>query len=357
MSATNEPVRVGFVGLGNIGHYHADRLVDLDGVDIVGGVDINPDARARFAEKYGVESYESYEDLYSAAVDAVVVTTPNKFHEEYAVAALRSGLDVLLEKPLAHSLESAERIAEAANNAEGFCMVGFHNRFRNPVEVVKAYQEEGRFGRTRHVEANFIRRRGIPGRGSWFTNSEIAGGGALIDIGVHAIDLSLHFHDFPTVEEVSGTIRSQFGSRDDYAYLEMWGEDAQSGEFSVDDSVSAFIRCEGGKTIALEVAWAANRSPNEEYIVRGTEAGATFDKGDDSLTLHETGRQGTDHFSDSEIQTRHEDAHKAEQRIFFEAVRDGVAPTMNTVEQALEVQRVIDAIYRSHEEGRAIQLG
>jgi len=356
MSGTDEPVRVGFVGLGNIGHYHADRIVELPGANIVGGMDINPDARARFAEKYGVESYENYQDLYDGDVDAVVVTTPNKFHEEYAVAALKTGIDVLLEKPLAHSLESAERIAEAAYNADAFCMVGFHNRFRNPVEVVKAYQEEGRFGRTRHVEANYVRRRGIPGRGSWFTNRDIAGGGALIDIGVHAIDLSLHFHDFPTVEEVSGTIRSQFGSRDDYAYLEMWGEDAQSGEFSVDDSVSAFIRCEGGKTISLEVAWAANRSPSEEYIIRGTEAGATFDKNDDTLTLHESGRQGTDHFSDSSIQTRHEDPHKAEQRIFFEAVRDGVAPTRNTVDQALEVQRVIDAIYRSHEQGRAVQL-
>lgn len=356
MSATNEPVRVGFVGLGNIGHYHADKIVDISNVDIVGGVDINPDARARFAEKYGVESFESYERLYDADIDCVIVTTPNKFHEEYAVAALQSGLDVLLEKPLAHSLESAERIAEAANNAEGFCMVGFHNRFRNPVQVVKGYQDDGRLGTVRHVEANFIRRRGIPGRGSWFTNRDIAGGGALIDIGVHAIDLALHFHDFPKVQEVSGTIRSQFGTRDDYAYLEMWGDDTQSGEFTVDDSVTAMLRCEGGKTITLEVAWAANRSPNEEFIIRGTEAGACFDKADDSLTFYETGRQGTDHFADTEVQTRHEDAHKAEQRVFFEAVRDNVAPTMNTVEQALEVQRVIDGIYRSHDEQRAIQL-
>ncbi|WP_115863628.1 Gfo/Idh/MocA family protein [Halorussus litoreus] len=355
MPGTNE-VRVGFVGLGNIGHYHADRLVDLHDVEMVGGVDINPEARARFAEKYGVESFENYEDLYDADVDAVIVTTPNKFHEEYAVSALRSGLDVLLEKPLAHSLESAERIAEAARNASGFCMVGFHNRFRNPVEVLKAYQDEDRFGRTRHVEANFIRRRGIPGRGSWFTNDEIAGGGALIDIGVHAIDLALHFHDFPKVTEVSGAIRSQFGTRDDYAYLEMWGEDAESGEFSVDDSVSAFVRCEGGKTIALEVAWAANREPSEKYVVRGTEAGATFDRAEDSLTIYETGQSGTDHFSNSEIETRTEDPHKAEQRAFVEAVRNDVPPRRNTVEQALEVQRVIDAVYRSHEQDAAVRL-
>ncbi|WP_135830409.1 Gfo/Idh/MocA family protein [Halorussus halobius] len=355
MPGTTE-VRVGFVGLGNIGHYHADRLTEFDDVDVVGGMDINPDARARFAEKYGVESFESHEDLYAADADAVVVTTPNKFHEEYAVSALRSGLDVLLEKPLAHSLESAERIAEAARNATGFCMVGFHNRFRNPIEVVKGYQEEGRFGRTRHVEANYVRRRGIPGRGSWFTNDEIAGGGALIDIGVHAIDLALHFHDFPTVEEVSGTIRSQFGSRDDYAYLEMWGEDAESGEFSVDDSVSAFVRCEGDRTIALEVAWAANRAPDEQFVVRGTEAGATYDKIDDSLTLYETGRQGTDHFSNATIETRNEDPHRAEQRAFLDAVRSGVGPDRNTVEQALKVQRVIDAVYRSDEQSRAIRL-
>ncbi|WP_458205052.1 Gfo/Idh/MocA family protein [Haladaptatus sp. NG-SE-30] len=354
MSAS-EPVRVGFVGLGNIGHYHADRIADLRH-EIVGGVDINPDARARFAEKYDTRSFESYEELYESDIDCVIVTTPNKFHEEYAIAALDSGLDVLLEKPLAHTLESAERIAEASRNSEGFCMVGFHNRFRNPVEVIKGYQAEGRFGETRHVEANYIRRRGIPGRGSWFTNRDVAGGGALIDIGVHAIDLALHFHDFPDVVEVSGEVRSQFGGREDYTYLEMWGEDAESGPFTVDDSVSAFIRCAGGKTIALEVAWAANRDSSEEYYVRGTDAGARFDKHDDSLTLYETDMVGADHFSDNNVRTRQEDAHKAEQRVFFEAVREGVAPNMNTVDQALSVQRVIDAIYRSAEKDAAVQL-
>ncbi|WP_440005921.1 Gfo/Idh/MocA family protein [Halomicrococcus sp. SG-WS-1] len=353
--SSSEPVRVGLVGLGNIGHYHADRITDMPH-EIVGGVDINPDARARFAEKYDTRSFESYEELYESDVDAVIVTTPNKFHEEYAVAALDAGLDVLLEKPLAHTLESAERIAEAARNAEGFCMVGFHNRFRNPVEIIKGYQQEGRFGQTRHVEANFIRRRGIPGRGSWFTNRDVAGGGALIDIGVHAIDLALHFHDFPEVVEVSGAVRSQFGDRDDYTYLEMWGEDTQSGTFTVDDSVTAFVRCADGRTISLEVAWAANRDSNEEFFIRGTQAGARFDKHDDSLTLYETSMVGADHFSDSDVETRQEDPHKAEQRVFFEAVQEGVAPGRNTVDQALSVQRVIDGIYRSAEQGGSVEL-
>ncbi len=94
------------------------------------------------------------------------------------MARLRRGL-TCREKPLAHTLESAERIAAAAEVADGFCMVGFNNRFADPVEVLKNYQDEGRFGEMKHVEANYVRRRGIPGRGSWFTSKDVAGGGSL----------------------------------------------------------------------------------------------------------------------------------------------------------------------------------
>jgi len=235
-------------------------------------------------------------------------------------------------------------------------MVGFHNRFRNPVEVIKGYQEEGRFGDTRHVEANFIRRRGIPGRGSWFTNRDIAGGGALIDIGVHAIDLALHLLDFPEIVEVSGETRSAFGGREDYTYLQMWGDDAGPEDFDVEDSATAFVRLAGGKTVSLDVAWAVNRPGNDEFVVTGTEAGATFDRGTGELTIYETARAGADQFADATVETRPTDTHEAEERRFFEAVRSGDPPRRNTPEQALQVQRVIDAIYRSEATGRAVRF-
>jgi len=165
---TESAVRVGIVGLGGIGHHHADRLIDHN-AELVGGVDINGEARRRFNETYGVSTYEDNAELHSVA-DAVLITTPNRFHEQYAVDALEAGCDVLLEKPLAHTLESAGRIVEAAHNAEGFCMVGFNNRFSAPVEVIKEQQADGRFGDFSHIEANYVRRRGIPGRGSWFTS-------------------------------------------------------------------------------------------------------------------------------------------------------------------------------------------
>jgi len=347
-------VAVGIVGLGGIGSHHATKLTER-GATLVGGMDVDADARARFHEAFGVPAHEDETDLFDDC-DAVLVTTPNRFHEEYATAALSAGLDVLVEKPLAHSLESAERIADAARDADGFCTVGFNNRFAEPVRVIKHYQDEGRFGETTHVEANYVRRRGVPGRGSWFTSAEVAGGGALIDIGVHAIDLALYFLDHPEVVEVSGQTRSEFGGRDDYAYVNMWGDDSGPEGFDVDDSASAFLRAADGSTVSLEVAWATNRPPTEEFVVRGTEAGATFDRANDDLTVHEAGVGGGHHLSDTEVETRDGDAHAAEQATFLDGVAAGEPPAINTVEEALRVQRVIDAVYRSAERGEAVRL-
>ena len=350
----SSPPKIGLIGLGNIGRFHADRLVD-HGANLVGGVDINDDARTRFADAYATSAYEETDELFAEA-DAVIVATPNRYHEQYATAALEADLCVLLEKPLAHTIESAERIADAARESEGFVMTGFKNRFANPVEVIKSFQQEGRFGTTRHVEANYIRRRGIPGRGSWFTSQATSGGGSLIDIGVHAIDLALFFLDFPEVVEVSATTRSAFGSREDYAYIEMWGEDLGPAEFDVDDSVSAFIRCADGSTVSLEAAWATNRPTNHEFLLRGTDAGACFDRNENSLKLYESSKNGADHLADTDVTTRPNDAMMAEQQAFLEAVERGEPPERNTLEEGLAVQRVIDAIYRSSETEQAVRL-
>jgi predicted dehydrogenase len=347
-------VRIGIVGLGNIGTYHAEFLEEVESAALVAGLDIDADARESFADAFDVETHADRAALFSD-VDAVIVTTPNRFHEEYAVAALEAGVDVLLEKPLAHTLESAERIADAATESDALCMVGFNNRFANPVEVLKHDLRAGRFGDVTHVEANYVRRRGIPGRGSWFTSKEVAGGGALIDIGVHAIDLALYFLDFPEVVEVSGTTRSEFGIHDEYAYLRQWGADDGPGGFDVEDSATAFIRCADGRTVSLEVAWAANRANSDEFVIRGTEAGATLDRGDHELTVYEAGIGGANHFSTTDVETQEAVTHRQEQRAFVEAVKEGRLER-NTVDQALSVQRVIDAIYRSAARGAAVRL-
>lgn len=348
-------IRIGIVGLGNWGSFHATRLGETE-ADLVGGVDIDASARERFETEFEVPAYGSIDELVEAGVDGVVITTPNRYHEEQATKAFEAGLSVLIEKPLAHTLESAERIADTAADASGTCMVGFKNRFLPAVEVLKGYQREGRFGEVTHVEANYVRRRGIPGRGSWFTSRDAAGGGSLVDIGVHAIDLALYLMDFPAVETVLGRTRSQFGIREDYTYLDMWGADAGSGAFDVDDSATALVTCADGRTIAFECAWAADREPTDEFVMLGTEAGATLDRGSEDLTVHTAATTGAPHFVNAEIETRAVNPIAAEQRAFATSIRTGETPKRNTPEQALAVQRVLDAIQRSDELGRAVEL-
>ncbi len=353
MSAERSSIRVGIVGLGNIGQYHAERLLDHD-VTLVGGVDIDEAARERFERRYGVQAFDRSDPLYDA-IDAVVITTPNEFHEPYAVDALERGIHVLLEKPLANTLESGERIAAAAAESDAVCMIGFNNRYSNTVEFVRNRIDRGDLGRVTHVEANYVRRRGVPGRGTWFTHRKSAGGGALIDLGVHAIDLALYLLEYPPLSEVSGVTRSEFGRREDYVYLEMWGSDAGPSAFDVEDSASAFVRTDDDRTVSLEVAWATNRPATHEFVVQGTEAAARFDLLENDLTLHTASTGGPNALEDTTVRTRDVDTHRAEQAVFLDAVASGSTHPEN-VEQALAVQRVVDAIYRSNDRGCAVSV-
>ena len=356
---TGDSIGIGIVGLGGMGTLHARSIRDL-GADVVAGVDLVPEQRDRFADEFGARTYETHDELVvDDAVDAVIVTTPNRFHEPIAVAALEAGLDVLVEKPLAHTLDSAERIAEAAARSDGICMVGFHNRHAASMAMFDEQHARGRFGTLTHVEANYVRRRGVPGPGSWFTDPELAGGGALLDIGVHALDLALYALDFPEIVEVSGVTRTTFGTREEYADPDGFGDnwDAEAETYEVDDSVSAFIRTAEGQTISLEAAWATNREESMDFKVRGTKAGAQFDIGDTDLRILEAGTAGVDHYANVDMRGDETLTGYAEQdEQFLAAVAAGTRPETNTIDEALTVQRVIDAIYRSSESGRSVAL-
>jgi len=343
--------RVGLVGLGGIGNYHADLVGDTD-AELVAGLDTDLSARQRFESEYGVETYTDPASFYEA-VDAVIVTTPNAYHEEYAVGALEAGCAVLVEKPLAHTLDSAERIAATAASTGEICMVGFHNRFDPRAEALAAYRDDGLFGEITHVDATYVRRRGIPGQGTWFTDADIAGGGAMIDIGVHVLDLVLWLLGFPAISEVSGVTRSTFGSRDDYVDVRGWG--GGDGTVSVEDSVTAQLRTAANATISLDVAWASNRTDEKAIRIRGTDGGAHLDL-DGELTLYESTGRGVDHHRTTTVATPDYDGHAAEQRAFFEAISNGVSPERNTPEQALTVQQLVESIYRSSADGRAVSL-
>ncbi|AGB37941.1 Gfo/Idh/MocA family protein [Natronococcus occultus] len=351
-------VRLGVVGLGFMGQTHATNAETL-GHEVVAGADLVASTREEFAAAYDAATYEAFEEMYeSEELDAVAVSTPNAFHEPAVVAALERDYDVFCEKPLASDLESAERIADAAAQSDGFCMVNFHNRVSTATEVFKDRQAEGFFGDVTHVDANYVRRRGIPGVGSWFTNRELSGGGAVVDIGVHAIDYALYLMGYPEVEEVFAVTRTEFGHREDYVDPGDWYDETEEAVFDVEDSATAMLRCADDRTISLEVTWAANQAETNDFVVRGTEAGAALELGGEELTLYQAGKQGTDHLVDSTLTSGSLDrtGWEGSDERFLEAVRTGEPPALNGVEQGLTVQRVIDAIYRSAEAGTSVSV-
>lgn len=346
---------IGIVGLGSHGKNHVAMLREL-GHSVV-GVDADPEARRTFERTFDTETHEQPAALYERGVDAAIISTPNKFHEGAAVGALEHDLDVLLEKPLAHDLESAERIADVAAETGNICLVGYHHRYRAICQVARSYIEEGYLGELSHVNARFLRRRGVPGRGTWFTSQEIAGGGALTDIGAHLVDMLLFLTGRPNLVEVMAVSRSDFGHRDDYSYLHMWGDDNEARMYDVEDSVTAFCRFENGLTATIEVAWATNDTAEHAYKIRGTEAGAhlditnSLDEVDpavdvrNDLELYEARSGGSDHFVNSEVVAPLNDPYREELETFLTAVRTGERPDQNNVTQALAVQRVIARLY------------
>ena len=357
MNDDDAQLKIGIVGLGTHGTTHAQELVGM-GHEVV-GVDADPQTRREFQRQYDATTFESLDDLFETELAAAVITTPNKFHEPTALKAFDAGLDVFLEKPLAHTLESAERIVDAAEETEAICMVGYHHRFRNVCNVAKQYVDRGYFGDVRHIDAKFIRRRGIPGRGTWYTSREIAGGGVLIDVGAHAIDMLLNLYDWPSPEDVIATTRSDFGHRSDYKYIEMWGDDGEARMYDVEDSANVFCDFGDGRTAHVEVAWAANARQTHAYNIRGTEAGAYFNVTNprgvfegsgperNKLELYEVRDVGASHYVNSELGVSFNDPTRTQLEAFVDAIVAGERPEQCNAHQALETQRTIHRIYEA----------
>lgn len=347
--------RIGFIGAGSVAHHHADALQDVD-ASVHAVADINPDARRAFAGEYDVaEMYADYETLLEeATLDAVVVAVPNALHAECAITALEADVDVLVEKPLATTYDEAATIVDAERDSRATAMVGFCKSFTPWFEGVEDRVESGRFGSVYEVEAEYVRRRGIPQAGSWFTRKDVSGGGALIDLGVHVVHLALSVLDFPTIRNVSASSGAHFGSRDDYASVGMWDESAGGETFDVDDHTRALIHTEEGATIHLHAAWASNSEPRQSFRVYGDEAGAfTSDINGAEMTLYST---DGDALATNALERPAADRFVEEWRYFTSVLRGEHDHTRCTLDEGLAVQEVVDAIYESADQRKPVVI-
>ena len=352
-----ESPRIGFVGLGGWGTVQANAVSELGG-EVAAGADFKAKARSSFEATFDAPTVEQHEDLPYNDLDGVIVGTPNAYHAPAVIDALERDVAAYVAKPMADSVAAAEEMLAASRASDAWGMVGFVNRFDPGVALFDNYHEQGRFGEISHVEIEILRRRGIPGIGSWFCSEELAGGGSLYDIGVHFVDKTLYMLDFPDPVEVTGVARTQFGNRDDYADPDGFGGnwDAEGNEFTVDDSASAFVRFADGMTMTIDTSWAVNRESSREIIVRGTEAGAVLE-GEDDLKILGASRAGTDHYADTTFSGDLEHTgHEGAIDVFLDAIREGERPDTCTFDEGIRTQRIMDAIYESSERGAAVRL-
>ena len=361
--APAQELRVGVVGIGWAGQQHLKAYEALDGVSIVSLAGMEQELRDSLQAEYSIpNAFADWKDMLEhGGLDAVSVAVPTFLHAPIAVAALERGIHVLSEKPIARNAAEGQAMVDAARKAGRVLDVAFNHRRRGDIQALKGVIDDGGLGRPYYAKASWLRRSGIPTLGSWFTNPELAGGGPLADIGVHALDYALHLLGEPKVVAVSAATHSELGPQGrgggkEYSAL------ASAHAFEVEDFASAFLRLEGGGTLLIEASWATYRETDDllDFTVYGTDGGAELKVQGAPFPAVGQLRVFTDKDGESAdyvppvLPGR---AHDAVVEDFITAVRGGEAVWgEHDGSLALYRAQIIDACYQSALEQREVRL-
>ena len=280
-------MKVAVIGCGAIANAaHIPSYMNNPEAEIKYFCDIIPERAEAAVEKYGCGTAitDYHIALNDPEIEAVSVCTPNNMHPTISIDAMRAGKDVLCEKPAARTYAEALEMQKVQHETGRILNLGVVNRFNDSVNLIKKFIDDGKLGEVFHVYVSFRAHRSIPGLGGAFTTKAIAGGGALIDWGVHYLDIVMYCCGDPKPVTVTGEAFCKLG-RDmkNYAYKSMWAENTKNvdGTYDVDDSVTALIRTEG-PVITVNGAWAQNIGQSETYIdFMGDKAGIRLQYGSD----------------------------------------------------------------------------
>ena len=242
----SENLKIGIIGCGSIGSTHANAYAGVKGAELVAMCDILPDVLEKKAKAHNVKiTYTDYHELLANPdIDAVSICVPNDMHAPIAIDAFKAGKHVMLEKPMTLNSQLGKDILAARDASGKILQMGMVWRQTPEAIVVKEEIEAGRLGEIYQIRVKLIRSRGIPGLGGWFTTKARSGGGGLIDIAVHFLDLVMWLTGYWNPTAVSAKVYSKFGSPiKDYHYISMWaGPPKLDGVFDVDDYAAGFIR-------------------------------------------------------------------------------------------------------------------
>jgi len=349
-----DKIKVAVIGCGTIANSaHIPAYMANDTCEIKYFCDIIPERADAAVEKYGCGKaiYDYKEVLADPEIEAVSVCTPNLMHKTISIDALKAGKHVLCEKPAARVYSEALEMQQAQHETGKILNIGVVNRFNTTVNKIKEMIDAGELGEVYHVYVSFRSHRSIPGLGGAFTTKEIAGGGALIDWGVHFLDIVMYCMGDPEPLTVSGEAYSKLGVNiEDYAYISMWAsEPDKNGTYDVDDFVTGMIRT-AGPTITLNGAWAQNIGENEMYIdFIGDKAGIRLQYGGD-FKLY-TAKNGALYTVEPKFKTTPHFQNEID--AFLRCVRTG-EKLPSHIDYAILTSKIMQGIYDSSDSHREV---
>jgi predicted dehydrogenase len=346
-------MKVGMIGLGGISKTHMPGWIDNPYTEVVAGSDVAEAPLLAWSEKYGIDKVSTKpEDLINdPTIDIIDICTPNNFHSPLAVAALNAGKHVICEKPLAPNPAAIQAMIDARDASGKMLMTAQHFRFTPHAKAMKAAIDTGVLGDIYHARSWMLRRAAAPTTPG-FILKEQATGGAVIDIGVHILDLTLWFMGNPKAVSVTGVARSELAHKP--GAFSIWGG-AIPPVMNVEEFASAFVRFENGATLVLEVSWLLHHNTEGEDMqmwLYGTEGGSHWPKGE----IYQSDYAEKKHINttlDKGAALR--EAHAQECFEFSQAIYEGT-PSPVPAEQSLEVLTILDGVYRSQEAGGEIKL-
>lgn len=349
-------LKIGIIGNGGIANSHMHGYIQLGNrVEVVACCDINFEKAKQFGERYGIKNvYDNcYDMLKNNELDAVSVCTWNAAHCECTVAALEAGCNVLCEKPMAMNAEEAKKMQAAAEKAGKLLMLGFVRRQGDDARKALELSKNGTLGDVYFVKATYLRRCGFPG--GWFGNKALSGGGPLIDLGVHVIDLARYIMGCPNPVSVYGATFNKLGARDDINNGGGWQSETVVDKpvFNVEDLAVAMIRFDNGAVLEVETSFNLNLKNEVGNVeVFGSKAGFNFNdfelytvKDNELADVKLYGKHNFEFQPDFDREIAN----------FVDSV-EGKAECMAPAKDGVALMKILDAVYLSAKTGKSVDI-
>ena len=348
--------RIGVIGAGSIAQLHLEAYAAHPEVDLVAIADINLERAQQVADTYGARRAYSdpHELLADEEIDGVSICTWNNSHAQWAIAAIEAGKHVLVEKPIARTYEEAQAIQRAAEASDRIVQVGFVRRHAPNCQVLKTFVDRGDLGEIYYAKASCIRRNGNPG--GWFADKEIAGGGPLLDIGIHVLDLCWYLMGSPKAVSVSGNTYDRLGNRAHITTMPRYQvSDYDPSKNSVEDMANAVIRFENGASLVLDCSFSLHATKDSIGVsVYGDKGGADLEPSLQIATeMHDSVVNITPQISSGTFEMSPGFANEIANFVDAGLGRaESVAPAWHGV----EIVKILEAIYTSARTGQEISL-